>query len=232
LLYLENPPEYASLKDELAWEKTYAAELAKRRRRNPVLYHLGRALKFVPERLFKRDKLVSWIRRYFAPGPVLDVGCAGGHTLNRLPPEFVPYGIELSEELCRLANERFSLRGGRALAGDALSVLPKFDAGFFAGIIMTAFLEHEPNPRSVLEATIRVMRPGARVIVKVPNYASWNRLTRGKNWCGFRFPEHVNYFAPAQLTRLFTESGYRVKRFGLLERFPTSDNMWMLAERN
>lgn len=230
MLYLENPPDYESLHDELAWEKTACMESQRRRRRNPVLYQAGRVLKAVPQRLLRRDKLVSWALRFFVPGPVLDVGCSGGHTLERLPPEFIPFGIEISSELARVAQQRFAPRGGRVVQGDALCALAQFDAGFFSGVIMTAFLEHEPQPRPVLMAAARVMRPGTRLIVKVPNYASWNRSIRGGQWCGFRFPEHVNYFTPRLLCSLLVESGFRIPRFRLLDRFPTSDNMWLVAE--
>jgi len=232
MVYLENPVEYSALEKEMAWEKTFAAEAETRRRRNPILYRAARAPKALWQRLLRRDKLVSWARRYFAPGPVLDVGCAGGHTLERLPSQFVPYGIEISAELSRLAQERFAPRGGRAVQGDALSALRQFDAGFFTGVIMTSFLEHEPEPRAVLAATARAMRPEACLIVKVPNFASWNRAVRGARWCGFRFPDHVNYFTPKRLGALVAGSGFRVLRSGIFDRFPTSDNMWLVARRN
>jgi SAM-dependent methyltransferase len=232
LVYLENPVAYSALENEMAWEKTYAAEAETRRQRNPILYRAGRAPKALWQRLLRRDKLVSWIQRYIAPGPVLDVGCAGGHTLERLPPQFVPYGIEISAELSRLANQRFAPRGGRVVQGDALSALRQFDAGFFTGVIMTSFLEHESQPRAVLAAAARVMHPEARLIVKVPNFASWNRALRGARWCGFRFPDHVNYFTPQQIAGLVRGAGFQVLRFGIFDRFPTSDNMWLLARRN
>jgi 2-polyprenyl-3-methyl-5-hydroxy-6-metoxy-1,4-benzoquinol methylase len=96
---------------------------------------------------------------------------------------------------------------------------------------MTSYLEHEPNPRAVLAATAQVMKPGARLIVKVPNYASWNRTVRGARWCGFRFPDHVNYFTPELLVRLVRESGFEIVRFVWLDRWPTSDSMWLVAEK-
>ena len=231
MVYLENPVEYSALADEMAWEKTYAAEAEARRRRSPVLYRAARAPKAVWQRLLRRDKLVRWARRYFARGPVLDVGCAEGHTLERFPPQFVPYGIEISAKLSRMAQRRFAPRGGRVVHGDALSALRQFDAGFFTGTIMTSFLEHEPEPRAVLAAASRVMRADSCLIVKVPNFASWNRALRGVRWCGFRFPDHVNYFTPKLLTALLAGSGLRVLRFGLFDRFPTSDSMWLVARR-
>jgi len=231
MVYLENPVDYSALEDEMAWEKTYAAEAETRRRRNPVLYSVARAPKALWQRLSRRDRLVSWVRRCFAPGPVLDVGCAGGHTLERLPRQFIPYGIEVSAELSRLAQQRFAPRGGRVLQGDALSELRQFDAEFFTGVIMSSFLEHESEPRAVLVAATRVMRRDACIIVKVPNFGSWNRALRGTRWCGFRFPDHVNYFTPPLLRLLVTGSGLQVVRFGLLDRFPTSDSMWLVARR-
>jgi len=231
MVYLENPMEYSALVHDMAWEKTYAAEAEIRRRRHPILYRAARAPKTLWQRLLRRDKLVSWTRRYFAPGPVLDVGCAGGHTLERLPRQFVPYGIEISAELSRLAHERFASRGGRVVQGDALSALGHFDAGFFTGIVMTSFLEHEPEPHAVLAASARVMAPDARLIVKVPNFASWNRALRGGSWCGFRLPDHVNYFTPQRLAALVAGSGFRVLRGGIFDRFPTGDNMWLVAMR-
>jgi len=231
MVYLENPVAYSALAREVPWEKTFSTETKARRGKHPVLYRAARAPKALWQRLLRRDKLLSWVQRYFAFGPVLDVGCAGGHTLERLPHEFVPYGIEISAELSSLANERFASRGGRVVQGDALSALRQFDSGFFTGIIMTSFLEHEPQPQAVLTASARTMAPGARLIIKVPNFASWNRLVRGGNWCGFRFPDHVNYFTPARLAALLASSGFRVLRGRIFDRFPTSDNMWLLATR-
>jgi len=231
MVYLENAVEYSALEDVMAWEKTYAAEAETRRRRNPVLYRAARVPKALWQRVLRRDKLVSWVRRYFASGAVLDVGCAGGHTLERLPGQFIPYGIEISAELSRLAQQRFAPRGGRAVQGDALSELRQFDAEFFTGVIMSSFLEHESEPSAVLVAATRVMRRDACIIVKVPNFGSWNRALRGTRWCGFRFPDHVNYFTPPLLRLLVTGSGLQVVRFGLLDRFPTSDSMWLVARR-
>jgi SAM-dependent methyltransferase len=231
MVYLENPVEYSTLAGEMAWEKTFAAETQSRRRDHPVLYSLARAPKALWQRLLRRDKLATWVRRYFAPGPVLDVGCAGGHTLESLAPQYIPFGVEISEELSRVAQQRFAPRGGRVLQGDALSALSQFDAGLFSGVIMTSYLEHEPQPGAALAAAARVMRPHARLIIKAPNFASWNRVLRGAHWCGFRFPDHVNYFQPRHLAALVAESGFRVLRFSIWERFPTSDNMWLVAER-
>jgi SAM-dependent methyltransferase len=231
LVYLENAPAYQKLETEFAWEETWAEEARKRRQREPVLYYGSRALQGIPKRLFRRDKLMSWIRRYIAPGRILDVGCAGGHTLLKLPDGYVPFGVEVSKEQAAVARARFAARGGDAIQGDAISSLPRFPGESFSGVLMASYLEHELAPGTVLQQVVRIMRPGARAIIKAPNFASWNRLVRGRRWCGMRHPDHVNYFTPALLDRLLRTSGLRVLRFGPFDRFPTSDNMWLVAEK-
>ena len=230
LVYLENPPAQENLQDKYSWDETWSAEHQRRRHSEPVLYYTGRVLQSVPKKLFKRDKLIAWIRRYVAPGPILDVGCASGHTLLKLPPEYIPFGLDITHE-ATIANERFAARGGQAVQGDALSVLASFPENFFHGVLMSSYLEHDPEPRRTLDLAHRVLRPGGRLILKVPNYASWNRTVRGARWCGFRHPEHVNYFTPALLRLVLESAGLRLLRSALPDRLPTSDNMWALAEK-
>lgn len=116
------------------------------------------------------------------------------------------------------------------MCDDALNGLRGFADGFFTGVLARSFLEHEIRPLEVLQEIRRVLAPGGAVIIKVPNYASINRLTRGDDWCGYRFPDHVNYFEPGHLQHLLEQAGLEIARFGLRDYFPTSDNMWCVAK--
>ena len=69
------------------------------------------------------------------------------------------------------------------------------------------------------------------MIVKVPNYASFNRRIRGRRWCGYRFPEHVNYFTPDTLTAMLEQCGFAIERCNLSDRFPLNDNLWVIARK-
>jgi hypothetical protein len=77
-----------------------------------------------------------------------------------------------------------------------------------------------------------VLRPDGRLILKMPNYASVNRRVRGARWCGYRFPDHVNYFTPASLQAMVRAAGLEVVRMRAVDRLPTSDNMWLVAGRS
>jgi hypothetical protein len=69
------------------------------------------------------------------------------------------------------------------------------------------------------------------VLVKVPNYASWNRRLRGRRWCGSRWPDHVNYFTPATLAAAALAAGLEVERMTLLDRLPVSDSLYAVLRR-
>lgn len=231
MVYLQNALSYQALEEDFAWERTFSAETHTRRSKHPLLRTLGRLPKHVMQQLTRRDKLLQLARRYFAPGPVLDVGCAGGHTLAHFPAHYIPYGIEISHELSQIAASRFVPRGGRVIQSDALNAMAQLQPGTFTGIIMTSFLEHELNPAQVLHAAAPLLQAGGSLILKVPNYASWNRHIRGTSWSGYRFPDHVNYFTPNHLLRLLTgEKQYTVRQFGLRDHPPTSDSMWLVAQ--
>ena len=231
LLYLTNPPAYVELEEDLAWERTFAAETQKRRKRNPTLRKLGRLPRAALQGLTGRDKLLHLARVYFRPGKIPDVGCSDGHTLDNFPFEYIPCGIEISRELSQQASRHFEPRGGYVVQKDAIGGLSELGSEEFTGIIMTSYLEHEKDLRQVLSAVQRVMLPGAGLIAKVPNYASWNRVVRGSRWCGLRFPIHVNYFTPRLFARVLTEAGFVIQRFNFGDRLPTSDTMWIVAKK-
>ncbi len=229
--YLENPPAYAALEEDFAWEKTSAEEEARRLAERPLSKRLSHGFRRFRQKVLKRDKLMTLLRQHLPRGRVLDIGCGGGGVLARLPADrYEPHGIEISKVLAARANALAQTRGGRVVQASAVDGVKAFAPGSLDGALLSAFLEHEAQPALLLRGLRRALRDGGRVIIKVPNYASVNRTVRGARWCGFRFPDHVNYFTPASLTRLARETGFRVAQCGFGDRWPFSDNLWMVLE--
>ncbi len=244
LVYLENPPGYDSLRAEIAWERSSAQESQRRAAAEPALYALSTAAKRFRLRVLKRNKVADLataiVRGSDAPRiHLVDVGCGEGtllgEVMDRLDDErrrrCVPHGIEISDELARRSQAALAPYGGRCVHASALDGLAGFDAASLDLIVLASFLEHELQPLPLLRECARTLRPGGRVLVKVPNYASWNRHLRGRRWCGYRWPDHVNYFTPDTLAVAARAAGLEVERMTLLDRLPISDSLYAVLRR-
>ncbi|KUG21692.1 hypothetical protein ASZ90_008538 [hydrocarbon metagenome] len=149
--------------------------------------------------------------------------------MSRLDKKYTPFGIEVSRQLSGNAQKIAEARGGRVFCGNALVGLDTFEKDFFAAAIMSAYFEHEAAPREVLQKILRISKPGAPLVIKVPNYGCINRMIAQNKWCGFRYPDHVNYWTPKNLKQIIINTGFEIVRFNIWDRFPTSDNMWLIA---
>ena len=232
-VYLENVLPYSELVTNRAWTRSYSEAKLLRQRKHPVLAAcsaMGEQLQRGLRHLVRRNKLQSLVNRFVKRGRLLDVGCGYGASLKQLRPDFVPFGIEIEAEMAALADQYAGGRNGKVLQTDALSGLGQFPADYFDGVILQSFLEHEVQPGPVLEQCARVLVRRGHLIIKVPNYACWNRRLSGKRWCGFRFPDHVNYFTPRSLREMVHDAGFVPVRCKILDRLPTSDSLWMVAQ--
>lgn len=205
-VFLGNPPAYAALEEDFAWEKTKRQEADRRMSARPVAETIDRTTRWRLDVL--RPKRQDFYRTIFPVGRVLDIGCAGEVTV---PEPYVPYGIEISKALHAEVAPQMTARGGEALHGAATETIARFADGFFSGVILRSVLEHEKQPAELLAETARVMQPGGRAYVRVPNYGGVNRRVRGAAWCGFRHPDHVNYFTTESLGRMAREAGLTMR---------------------
>ena len=231
LVYLENPPAYEDLEETFAWEKTSHQVAQEKKKVESTLRRGVRVIERYKDRLIRRDKLIDMVKKYFPAGPVIDIGCGGGEVMSRLDKKYIPSGIEVSKQLSGRAKKIAESRGGRVFCGNALWGLDTFEKNFFSAAIMSAYFEHESAPREVLQKVMRVLRPGALLIIKVPNYGCLNRIVMGQKWCGFRYPDHVNYWTPETLTKIIKDTGLEIVRFNFWDRLPISDNMWLIARK-
>jgi SAM-dependent methyltransferase len=224
-VYLSEAPVYSALSEDLAWSKQFEKEKKARKQRAPIVSWLDQKTRW---RLhIARDDEWAYISEKVPSGRVLDVGCG---PVNHIPPQFTPFGIEIEKAAAEVADALMRQRGGRVVHAPALDGFAQFEDGFFDGVIMRSYLEHEMNPRQVLEAARAKLRPGGVAYVKVPNFGTLNRKVRGVDWCGFRFPDHLNYFDVGGLERMAKATGYRFELRNKLTRL-TNDNMHCFLTR-
>ncbi len=260
-VFLENPPGYDALHETFAWQTTFKAESAARKQAEPLRYSASQAMKRFRSRVLKRNKVcelaVRELSRAWMDAPqqardasvatptdasrinLLDLGCGLGGMLvtvmERLPSDLrarcAPHGVEISTEQARIADATLSQAGGRCVHSDAIHGLTLFEPDFFDVIILSSFLEHEIEPLPLLRNCFTHLRPGGAVIIKVPNFDSVNRTLRGDKWCGFRWPDHVNYFTPSTLRTMAGLARLNVARMNFFDRQPLSDSLYAVLRK-
>lgn len=235
-VFLHNAPDYSTLQEDFDWAQTAKQERQKRREGRRVYYAVSDTLKRIKGFIRRgQRKEIMIINKLRCSGRAIDVGCGDGTTLRGLPDSLIPHGVEISPSLAKKADEYCRSKnsgGGRVICDSAAAGLLQFPADFADLIIMRSYLEHEINPKAVLQSAKICLKPDGIILIKVPNFACWNRVVRGVGWPGFRFPDHVNYFTPATLREMVVQSGLVIKKFNFLDKIPTGDNMWMMATKH
>lgn len=241
-VWLTNPPDTELLRDDIAWERTSAVEALRRRKEEPIIHTVSQPIKDFRAKVMRRRKLRDLAVRHIRASRrerlvVLDIGCGRGNLLLELmkrlrqPERVIPVGIEISSELAAMSRRKLEPYGGEIIPLDALAALESLDDESIDVITMASYLEHETRPLEVLRLSARKLRPDGMIAIKVPNYDSWNRRMRGSRWCGYRYPDHVNYFGPRSLAAIATAAGLRIGRMNMLDRFPLSDSLYAVLER-
>lgn len=222
-VHMRDVPETEELVEALAWEKTFPEEAKRRRREQPLVAWLDAKTRWRLN-LFPRTEPVAIVNRDAPAGPVIDLGCGSGGFLERLDPQFTPYGVEISKVLADRAEVFVAARGGRIVQDSAHEGLEQFPDGTFTGALLRSYLEHDADAATVLAVLARKMRRDGMAVVKVPNWGSLNRRVMRGGWCGIRLPDHVNYFTPASLREMAAKAGFST-HYPFLLSLPTDDNM-------
>ncbi|MGI8968537.1 MAG: class I SAM-dependent methyltransferase [Chloroflexota bacterium] len=96
---------------------------------------------------------------------VLDLGCAFGFGTRYLVPRYGAFGHDL--DATSIARAR-NLSSGIVFTEGPADHVPYPD-GWFQGVLLLDVLEHVPDEGAVIAEIARVLRPGGRLILSVPN---------------------------------------------------------------
>lgn len=148
------------------------------------------------------------LRHAGGSGSLLDVGCGGGLFLRIMQERGARVaGLDLSPGAARVA---WSANRVPVAAG----VLPNapFAPQTWSVITMFHVIEHLYDPMTYLEAAHRLLEPGGRLVVQVPNAASWQFLLFGEHWSGIDIPRHLIDYRSKDLDILLDNAGFEVLR--------------------
>jgi SAM-dependent methyltransferase len=149
--------------------------------------------------------MLALIRRASPHGTrLLEVGCGAGLFLKAAARAgWEAAGLELSSEGASFARERLAL-DVRTERAEAMSFPPaSFDVA-----VMFDVIEHLFDPRAVLEATRRALRPGGVLVISTPNFDALSRLALGVDWAVLSPLEHTYYYREGTLGRMLESCGF------------------------
>jgi len=149
--------------------------------------------------------------------PVLDVGCGGGLFLRVIAEDGRRVvGLDRSATAARVA---LRAQGVPAVCS-MLDAAPFADASFGA-VTMFHVLEHLADPAACIRAAHRLLKPGGRLVVQVPNIDSLQSRLFGSRWSGLELPRHLVGFGVGTLQRLLEQEHFEVLR---TKHFSLRDN--------
>lgn len=209
--YSYNPPGSKSFKDRLALY-LYNLFYNPRQRYNPLRYAL------FPVSYFVRGT-------HIVPGArILDIGCGGGYFLQRMKDLGMrPYGIELGDRGVQECRRR------RILVWDVPVEKAPIKNNFFDVITISAVLEHVADVKATLKASYKVLKPGGRIVIMVPNARGFSARIYGEYWSEWDIPRHITHFTKNDLRRYLEETGFtdiHFKNVGSSFQFTQSLSYW------
>jgi 2-polyprenyl-3-methyl-5-hydroxy-6-metoxy-1,4-benzoquinol methylase len=136
---------------------------------------------------------------------LLDFGCGAGLFLRQMHNRgWQVAGLDFSEKVVQQVREKLKLPV-------LLGTLPHPDLPPESFDLVTLWhsLEHVHQPLEVLREVNRLLVPGGKVLVAVPNIDSVPFRWFGSSWYGLDLPRHLTHFTPTTLRNILYRAGFQ-----------------------
>ena len=164
---------------------------------------------FVPK-IYERVKTINLKNKRkmalqgITSGRSLDIGCGVGDFLRVVKDSgWEVAGIEPSVTAQSIAAKRL---GFTPLAPSEASTLA--DASFDV-ITMWHVLEHVDDLHGQVDSLVRLLKPGGRLVIALPNYQSYDATFYQAHWAAWDVPRHLNHFNRDFLVSTLSGFGFK-----------------------
>lgn len=166
-----------------------------------TLYHITRRL------MLRRKRQMIRKVTGLEMGTLLDIGCGTGYFAGFMKESgWKVKGLEINENARTFARERFGLE-----VVDETKLSQLEDKSFDCITLWHVF-EHFYQPVSYLVSVRRLLKPGGKCIIAMPNSASSDAQHYGRSWAAWDVPRHLWHFNP-ETFRMFAENnGFTITR--------------------
>jgi len=140
------------------------------------------------------------------PARMLEIGCASGAFLHQMEEQgWQVEGIEFSEKAAQAA-----IKLGYRVHVGPLETAPQPGEPFDL-IVGWMVLEHLHDPIRGLRKLREWTKPGAWLVLSVPNLGSLDFLLFKEKLYSLHLPNHLYHFTPKTMERMLTASGWQLK---------------------
>ena len=137
-------------------------------------------------------------------GKLLDIGCGVGDFLVQVKKQgWEVQGIEPSAD-------------AKAIAQKRLGFLPKdpseyttLESQSFDVISLWHVLEHIDDLHFQTSELVRLLKPGGRLVIALPNFQSFDCQNYKDKWAAWDVPRHLNHFSSDTLRAIITSIGFQ-----------------------
>lgn len=142
---------------------------------------------------------------------LLEVGCGKGRFLELARNAgYEVYGLEPSVRSYAFAHMRL----GDVVAPVTLENIDSLDRlkGPYDVIVFWHVLEHFQNPNGALKKAKKLLTNNGRIIIAVPNIASWQAAIGKANWYHLDPPRHLHHFTSESLKIILERHNLSIER--------------------
>ncbi len=165
------------------------------------LYHLARKRTLVGK--WKLIRRASGIEK----GALLDLGAGtGAFAAFMRDREWSVTGMEPDEGARKNA---LRLHGIHLLSSEGLYNLKE---NSFNAITLWHVLEHVHDLYDYLRVLKKLLAPGGRIFIAVPNYTSWDARHYQQYWAAYDVPRHLYHFSPGAMRKLLHSAQLELQR--------------------
>ncbi len=138
-------------------------------------------------------------------GTILDIGCGTGAFLNTMKEAgWNITGLEPDTVARTKAAELYTIHPEKP--GKLFELAP----ASFNSITMWHVLEHVHELHAYIKQIEKLLAPGGKAFIAVPNYTSKDAAIYRENWAAYDVPRHLYHFSPQSMETLLTQHGLKL----------------------
>ncbi len=153
------------------------------------------------------ERVLDSFEPYRKTNRLIDVGCGIGYFLEVAKRRgWEVYGTEFTEEAVKICEAK-----GASMQLGPLNAA-NYEPESFDVICSFEVIEHINNPLEELSSFNSILRKGGLVYCTTPNFNAIERHQLKADWNVLTYPEHLSYYTPSTLKRVFKEAGFSPKK--------------------